>query len=208
MATAVGPAKLRAPRRDAILSGALTCFLTHGVSGTTIDGLQRETGASVGSIYHFFGSKDALAIELYRDTLEDYLDAYLAVLQRSRTARAGITGSVRSHLRWVATNESRARYLFYYRESEIIAAARPAVDHLNQRFYQAANAWLAPHVARGDIKTLPPRLYQALWMGPCVEYARLWLARSRDSNILSGARALEHAAWEALRGPNAAVRDR
>ncbi|MDT5357048.1 MAG: hypothetical protein QOJ56_5580, partial [Mycobacterium sp.] len=44
-----------APRRRAILDAALTIFLKNGVAGTTIEALHRESGASVGSIYHFFG---------------------------------------------------------------------------------------------------------------------------------------------------------
>jgi hypothetical protein len=38
-------------------------------------------------------------------------------------------------------------------------------------------------------------------MGPSVEYARLWLARSGDTfNILEGERALAQAAWQAIKG--------
>src|SRR5215469_10508670 len=105
-----------APRRQAILDAALTCFLRSGVAGTTIDAIHRESGASVGSIYHFFGSKEGVAAELYLDTLRDYFDTYFAALRRSRSARGGIEGSVRAHLRWVATHEARARYLFHCRE--------------------------------------------------------------------------------------------
>ena len=79
---------VEAPRRQAILDAALTCFLRSGVAGTTIDAIQRESGASVGSIYHFFGSKEGVAAELYLDTLRDYFDTYLAALRNSRMPAA------------------------------------------------------------------------------------------------------------------------
>jgi AcrR family transcriptional regulator len=193
--------RVEAPRRAAILDAALIRFLASGVSGTTIDALCRESGASVGSIYHFFGSKERLAVELYLDILGDYLNTYLAALQNSRSARGGVEGSVRSHLRWVAAHEERARYLFNCRESEVLQESRCAVGRLNEQFYEEANGWLRAHIRGGRIRSLPPRLCQALWMGPSVEYARLWLARSGETfNILEGERALAQAAWQAIKG--------
>ena len=190
-----------APRRQAILDGALSCFLRSGVTGTTIDAIHRESGASVGSIYHFFGSKEGVAADLYLDTLRDYFDTYLAALHGGRSARAGIQGSVRAHLNWVVTHEIRAKYLFHCREFDVIEESVPAIAHLSEQFYHQANAWLAPHVEHGRIKSLSPRLCQALWMGPSVEYARLWLARSGESfNILDAQNALARAAWDSIKG--------
>jgi AcrR family transcriptional regulator len=190
-----------APRRQAILDGALSCFLRSGVTGTTIDAIHRESGASVGSIYHFFGSKEGVAADLYLDTLRDYFDTYLAALRSGRSARAGIQGSVRVHLNWVVTHEARAKYLFHCREFDVIEESVPAIARLSEQFYHQANAWLAPHVEHGRIKSLSPRLCQALWMGPSVEYARLWLARSGESfDILDAQSTLARAAWDSIKG--------
>ena len=197
MATATN---VEAPRRQAILDAALTCFLRSGVAGTTIDAIHRESGASVGSIYHFFGSKEGVAAELYLDTLSDYFDTYLAALRSSRSARAGIERSVRAHVGWVVAHEARAKYLFHCREFEVIEDSLPEIARLREQFYHHANAWLAPHVEHGRIKSMSPRLCQALWMGPSIEYARLWLARSGDRfTILDAQTALARAAWDSVK---------
>ena len=170
------------------------------MAGTTIEALHRESGASVGSIYHFFGSKEGVAAELYIATLRRILRR-LSVLPCNAVRRraAGIEGSVRTHLEWVASNEVRARYLFHCREYEVIEESRPAISALNEQFYSEASAWLQPHVERRRIKPLPPRLCQALWMGPSVEYARLWLARATEFDILGAAWVLGKAAWNAVK---------
>ena len=192
---------VEAPRRQAILDAAVTCFLRSGMAGTTIDAIHRESGASVGSIYHFFGSKEGVAAELYLDTLRDYFDTYLAALRSSRSARAGIERSVRAHVGWVVAHEARARYLFHCREFEVIEQSLPAIARLREQFYHQANSWLAPHVEHGWIKPLSPRLCQALWMGPSIEYARLWLARSGDAfNILDAQTTLARVAWDSVKG--------
>lgn len=195
---------VESPRRQVILDAALSCFLRSGVAGTTIDAIHRASGASVGSIYHFFGSKEKVAAELYLDTLRDYFDTYLAALRNSRSARAGIERSVRAHVNWVVAHEARASYLFHSREFEVIEEYLPAIARLREEFYQQANEWLAPHVEQGRIKSLSPRLCQALWMGPSVEYARLWLAHTGDRfNILDDQTALARAAWDSVKGPAA-----
>ena len=189
-------------RRQAILSAALECFLNNSVSATTIDDLRQHSDASVGSIYHHFGSKEGLAAQLYLEIMRDYQDAFLGTLRQSRSARDGVVGSVRYHLHWVASQPDRARYLFHYREHEVVRTTDGTVKALNTQFYAEAMVWLRAHVDRGRIKPLPPRLYQALWMGPTLEYARQWLATPGPrSELLNAELALTRAAWEALRSP-------
>jgi AcrR family transcriptional regulator len=187
-------------RRQAILDAALDCFLANGVARTTIDDLRIGSGASVGCVYHHFGSKEKLAAELYLDNLAHYHDAFLAALRASRSARAGVEGAVRHHLGWVAEQPKRANYLFHCREPEVTALSDDAAKALNGSFYSEAGTWLAGYVRKGQIRALPPSLYHALWMGPSLEYARQWLAGKRPrSELLAGRAALADAAWSSLK---------
>lgn len=191
---------LDASRREAILDAALECFLLNSVAGTTIDDVRLRSGASVGSIYHHFGSKEGLAAELYLNTLREYQDSFIEALVTSRSARAGVEGAVHRHLRWVAASPNRASYLFHCREPEVTAASDTAAKELNARFYGRAAEWLLKHVEQQRIRALPSGLYHALWMGPSLEFARQWLAGARRRASLSEAEApLAHAAWDALK---------
>jgi AcrR family transcriptional regulator len=187
-------------RRDAILDAALDCFLLHGVAGTTIDDLRSASGASVGCIYHHFGSKEQLAAALYVQILASYHDAFLASLMTSRSARAGVEGAVRHHLRWVAARPSHARYLFHCREPEVVSESDAATKDLNVNFYTDVGVWLADHVSKGHIRALASELYHALWMGPSLEYTRqLLTSRQPGWDQLTGERHLAEAAWNALK---------
>ena len=191
----------RPSRRQAILDAALECFLANTVSATTIDAIRDRSGASIGSIYHFFGSKDGLATQLYVELLADHHANYLDALRANRSAKAGITGAVHAHLRWVAANRDRARYVFIWRELEVVDRREPAISALNEELYRVASEWLAGHVAAGRITALSPRMFQALWMGATLEYARLWMSHPTTAADLVGAGdALANAAWEAVRG--------
>jgi AcrR family transcriptional regulator len=200
MSTVV-PATL--PRRQAILDAALGCFLANSVSATKIDAIRERSGASVGSIYHFFGSKDGLATQLYVEVLADHNATYLDALRTSRSAKAGITGAVHAHLRWVGANRDRARYVFNWRELEVIDRREPAVAALSEDLYLVASQWLAGHVRSGRIRSLSPRMFQALWMGATLEYARLWMAHpTSDADLVDAGDALADAAWQAVRSVN------
>jgi AcrR family transcriptional regulator len=196
------PALVSEPRsrRQKILDAALACFLAETVSATTIEMIRARSGASVGSIYHFFGSKDGLAAQLYIELLADHHANYLNALRGSRSAKAGVTGAVHAHLQWVAANPDRARYVFNWRELEVIDRHEPAVAALNDEMYRVASEWLGTHTRADRIKPLSPRMFQALWMGATLEYARLWLAHPTSTDdLLHAGHALADAAWQAVR---------
>lgn len=54
-------------RRQTILTAAERLFLRYGYDAVTVDSLCEETGSSKGSFYHFFSSKEDLAIEMVGD---------------------------------------------------------------------------------------------------------------------------------------------
>ena len=56
-------------RRTDILDAALEAFTVHGYSATSMSDLRRTTGASTGSLYHHFPSKEHLAAALYLEAL-------------------------------------------------------------------------------------------------------------------------------------------
>jgi AcrR family transcriptional regulator len=188
-------------RRQAILDAALECFLAETISATTVETIRARSGASVGSIYHFFGSKDGLAAQLYIELLADHHANYLDALRTSRSAKAGVTGAVHAHLHWVAANPDRARYVFNWRELEVNDRREPAVLALNDELYRVASEWLAAHTRTGRIKSLSPRMFQALWMGATLEYARLWMAHpTTPDDLIRAGNTLADSAWQAVRG--------
>ena len=65
--------RARAPRQersrqtvDAILTAATRLFVQEGYAGATTNRVADAAGVSVGSVYQYFPSKDAIAIELLR----------------------------------------------------------------------------------------------------------------------------------------------
>src|SRR2546430_6168430 len=150
-------------RREAILAAALRCFVREGYSATTIEDIRRESGASVGSLYHHFGGKDRIAAALYVEGLASYQDGFVVTLAEQDDARAGVEALVRHHLRWVLGNPDLARFLLAMQETEVLAAASAELGGLNRIFFAAVRDWFARHP---DLPDPPAELLETLLLRP------------------------------------------
>jgi AcrR family transcriptional regulator len=69
---------------EAILAAAARVFVKTGYSRATTNRIAEAAGISVGSLYQYFPSKDAIAVELlrrYRETLVGLVHAHLAEVE-------------------------------------------------------------------------------------------------------------------------------
>ncbi len=187
-----------AARRRAILEAALTEFNENGVAGASIEEIRCRSGASIGSIYHHFSSKEGLAASLYLDGLGDYQQGFVAELRRAGSTRAGVEQGVRHHVEWIVANRELARFLLLGRDPGVLAVTESPLRELNRSFFGAVSAWMAPAVARGELRELPSELLTALWLGPSQELARLWLAGRTLTTPSASIPVLAAAAWKSL----------
>jgi AcrR family transcriptional regulator len=192
-------ASATAARRRTILAAALECFTEHGYAAAAIDDVRRRSGASVGSIYHHFGSKQELFGALYVEGMADYQEGALALLRAAPGARAGIEALVCHHLEWVSVNPDLARFLLAGRETEVRLASEARLREVNRAFFAAIEAWLEPHVAAGRLRDLPFDRFHALLIGPSQELARHWLAGRARGSPAAAAETLADAAWRSLK---------
>jgi AcrR family transcriptional regulator len=176
-------------RRDVILDAALECFAERGVAGTTIEDVRGRAGASVGSIYHHFGSKEGIAAALYVNALRDYQAGALEALRTG-----GVRALVEHYVDWIASNPERARYLLTRREPEVAQAARDELAEINRAFFTAVREW----AQASGLRPLPLDLFHAVVLGPAQEWARHWLAGRGETEPAEAARVLADAAEAAI----------
>lgn len=186
-------------RRRQILEAALASFTELGFARASVDDIRRRSGASVGSIYHFFGSKDEIAAALYLEGLRDYHDGLHAHLRRKRGAAALVKGVVTYHLGWIETHPAWARFLNDMRRAESVGAVEAEIRALTKTSYRALFAQFAPHVDEGRITRLPNDEFVSVVFGPAHEYARLWLRKPAGGPLREAAARLAEAAWRAVR---------
>ncbi len=179
--------------RQEILTAALAAYSEKG-DAATVEDVRRGSGASVGSIYHWFGASAASPPPSTWRPCGTTSAATSRCCGGRPDAERGVRGLVRHHLRWVAANPDLARLLLTGRES-----GGEEVRELNREVFRATEAWLSPHVKEGRIRRMPLDLYYTVLIGPSQEFARHWLAGRTKSSITKAERTLGDAAWHALR---------
>ena len=191
-------------RRHDILQAALACAVEgSGVEAVSIEHLRARCGASVGSIYHHFGSKEGVVAALFLEVFTDQSKSVQAQLDAAVGAQAGVQALVTGYLDWVVAQPGRARFLFQARSPVAGGPHAGELQRAAQARQQALLAWCAPHRTSGALRDLPCELLPSLVMGPVQSYCRAWLSGLQAQGALpspaSYRSALADAAWRAVR---------
>lgn len=190
-------------RRQAILDAALECFSTIGYEQTTLADIRARAGASTGSIYHHFGSKEQIAASLYLEGVRQTQEAGLEALLRTRTARTGVAAQVAAYIDWVVEHPTMARFLFGQRHAPFLTGDEGTIGSLNEQTRERAARWIADRVAAGELPDVEPAMRWAIVFGPCRHWAGSWL---RGTTTTSPAEAKRQIAAAAFAGLQALIR--
>ena len=96
MAIALPKTKKGETSRAAILGAALDLFQERGYEATTMRAIADRAGASLGSSYHYFPSKEHLVLEFYRHTHELHAAAIAPLLAREKDLAVRLRGTIRA----------------------------------------------------------------------------------------------------------------
>ena len=114
-----------------VLEAALKLFSTKGYFNTSLQDVRREAGVSIGSIYHYFSSKEEIAKALYQsliDQMTSLVESQLAAHHKFEDRCYGILRAL-----FVMADEDSAQMQFmlnarhqeYLPDLEPVCSARP-----------------------------------------------------------------------------------
>jgi AcrR family transcriptional regulator len=126
---------------DTILDSARELLLEQGAAGATIEAIAGASGAPTGSIYHRFGSRDAMLARLWiravRRSQRDFLAACAA-----DDPRDAALGAARSIIEFCRRHPADARLLVSFRREDLMQASddegvKAELERLNRPVEQA-----------------------------------------------------------------------
>ena len=134
-----------------------------------------RSGASTGSIYHHFGSKERIAASLYLEGVRQTQVAGIDALLRTRTARTGVAAQVGSYIDWVV-EQPGARPLPLRHAPRAVPRRRRAGDRrLERRRPTRSAAGSRTGWPPASSPTSNRRCAGRLVFGPCRHWAGSWL---------------------------------
>ena len=106
---------------DAILDSARELLLEHGAGSATIEAIAGASGAPTGSIYHRFGSRDAMLARLWIRAVRRSQDDFLAACG-AENPHAAALGAARSIIEFCRSHPADARLLVSFRREDLMQA--------------------------------------------------------------------------------------
>ncbi|MBK1664953.1 TetR family transcriptional regulator [Rhodospirillum rubrum] len=188
----------RGNTRALILEAALDCFLAKGFAGTSIADIRARSGASTGSIYHFFDTKDGVALALCAEGLRSWAGAVSAVPAQG-AAEGVIRAMVDAAINWALGNDRLHRFLLQSDSLAPVAAQRSDMVDALMEARLAQERILRDLTAKGLIRPMAWDMARAMILGPAESYLRE-RAHGRAAALPEEAKALlGEAAWQAVR---------
>jgi AcrR family transcriptional regulator len=168
-----------APRAEAtrqrVLDAALSVYREHGHEGFNVHAIVAESGVSLGSIYHHFGSMDGLAAAVYARSMSALLDRVAAALSGTSSLRRGIAGVVDAYLRFARTQRTQMSFIHASAYASFLPAHAAQIAESKARMHEI-RGFFAKHAAAGRIAPMPEWLLEVLVIGPVAELTRRWLS--------------------------------
>ncbi|HTJ59451.1 MAG TPA: TetR/AcrR family transcriptional regulator [Devosiaceae bacterium] len=183
-------------RRESILEAALSCFLEKGYIATTINDIREASGATTGSIYHFFDGKGALAMAL----LEDAVAGWSGESQTSsETPEAVIKASASGLVSWGLKNPELFRFMDEIRTLAVTAPEFAGIADTLAEGQGSAQAAYAKFLKARKVKDLPWPAAHSLILGPAYNYLRLATSGRARVAAKRAAEIFGDAAWAAVK---------
>lgn len=186
-------------RRSSILAAALECFNEHGIEAAAIGEICKRAGASIGSVYHHFESKEGIAIALLAEGLYRNARQLERRLRRARGARQGVRTLVQSLIQWIAAHPDWARFIYTVSSSRLGQNSSEQLREANEFYARTIEAYFRPHIDAGAFRRLPQECFASLVAGPVHDYARRWLNRQVSSAPTNHLDIFADAAWNSVR---------
>lgn len=161
----------------AVINAAMDVFWTHGYEASSTDELCRRTGLGRGSLYHAFGSKQAL----YERALQRYQELGLEKQVSVLTGPGSAKQRLRALLQWGMDSDldsAQRRSCMALFSALERSCKDPIVDQINRAYVSRLEAVVRDVIAEGQ------RNHELRAVCPLVETARAFLASYYGLRIL------------------------
>lgn len=164
--------------RERVLDAARGLFFAQGVEHSTIAEICRLSGVSNGSVFHHFGSKEAIALEIFLAVRRDYWQQVLAAMEACAEVPDAAEASVRAAFAFQHDNPEAYAFMLDTSAAPWVLRQTTALKDLNAAFSERAMRWAVPHVAAGKLPALSIHTFGALIFG-----LPQWIAREARAGL-------------------------
>ena len=142
-------------RREAILDTALRLFTDRGYFNTSVHDIQKEANVSIGSIYHHFGNKEAIAKALLAEIESKMVEEINLIMQTINSAHDRCKAVLQYLFEATERNTDAMQYMLYAKHSEFIPNEGPVCT---SRPFALMKTIITEGIQAGEIRNLTPEI--------------------------------------------------
>ncbi|WP_018868760.1 MULTISPECIES: TetR/AcrR family transcriptional regulator [unclassified Thioalkalivibrio] len=181
--------------RQRVLETALELFSTCGYFNTSIHDIRREADVSIGSIYHHFGNKEALAKALYDELLERMDAGLREVMERERGCRARCDGIIAFMFRAATDDPRTMRFVLESRHREFLPDEPPVCS---SRPFMRMRECIEQGIASGEVCPIEVPVAATAAFGGAIRLLHLHLDGVLEKPLSRYLASMQDAAWRAI----------
>jgi AcrR family transcriptional regulator len=186
---------------ESINAAALDLFVTKGYKETTVDEIAAQAGLSKGSIYHYFNSKQELALDLLKSFHSELDQLEWGIVRDAECTRDKIRMGIRLFFEWVKESPKAALYFFGPEGGKVFEGEREPPWSFGP--LQALEQLFVRGQAAGEVKETPPWLLTLSFRIP-VQLALNHALGRIECDILEYVDEVAEMVWGAVRSDSAA----
>jgi AcrR family transcriptional regulator len=181
--------------RDIILDTALDLFTQNGYFNTTVHHIQKTAGISIGSIYHHFKNKEAIAKAIYDELIDQMSQAILSIMQQHDSTRDRCRAVI-SYLFELTEGEPRKmNYMLHVNHKEFIPDQKPVCSSVP---FEMIASMVPIGMTNGEIKRMDSIAASVCLFGPALRLIHLKLDGVVQRPLSEYFDEIWDAAWEGL----------
>jgi TetR/AcrR family transcriptional regulator, cholesterol catabolism regulator len=183
-------------RRRELLDAAVAVFSEQGYRATSMADIAARLGMGKASLYHYFGSKEEVLIELYEEVLRENVIAARRIAEGAGSALDLLAEMVADRVAYTCRNQDLLR-VFFEEEAELPARRRARLISARHEYEETLLAVVVAGVAAGELRlpTTPAIFVNTLlgaanwtykWYSPDGELSPEQLGHEIATTLLSG----------------------
>ena len=162
--------------RNKVLDAARRLFLERSVAEVSVQEIAAASGVSNGSIFHHFGSKNGIILEIYLVERRRYWEhVFAALVDHDGHPADALGAAARASLDYQTKYANEHTFMIDCGSAAWMRPQSDQVKAFNEEFGALFATWIAPHLEAGRLSPVFGELYAAMVFGPSQYLARSWM---------------------------------
>lgn len=186
----------QAEMRDLILETALQLFTDRGYFNTSVHDIRKTADISIGSIYHHFKNKEAIAKALYDDMVDRMAERVHDIREKHQTCQGRCRALIASFFQCADDTPQVMKYILYARHREFMPDEKSICS---SRPFEMMKEIVEAGMSQGEIREMAPMVAATALFGGPIRLIHLLLDGVIDGPLITMLDETWECAWRSVR---------